>query len=292
MATQFPNLGGFTEQQRKDFYSSPGFNPSAANSALQSTGLSASTMLGDYNNLMGTNLNPVQGASWLTGMNEGQLGQWIGSSSPSQLAQNANYFGAGTGDISSLYNNYYGTNVTPEAIQSYMAGGGGSAGTTWTPTGVPYSSSSSGGNSFSGMDWSKSPVSFQYIQDQAAQLPQLAQNVGDSSYQRYAQMMREAMGNKSNFANVLNQMGGRNVMGSTMQSDALAKQAQGLAQGIGDKAYESDIQAQLAKMNIPQILAQIAGLGQVSQSTSSGSSYSADPSRPEQIIAGLIASGW
>jgi hypothetical protein len=249
-------------------------------------------MLGDYNNLMGTNLNPVQGASWLTGMNEGQMGQWLGSASPQSMAGNANYFGAGSGDMSSLYNNYYGTNVTPEAIQGYMAGGGGGAGTTWTPKGVPYSTSSSGGNSFSGMDWSKSPVSFQYVQDQANMLPQLAQNVGDSSYQRYSQMMKDALGDKGSFANVLNEMGGRNMMGSTVQSDALGNAALGITRDIGDKAYASDIQANLARMNIPQILAQIAGLGQVSQGSTSGSSYSADPSRPEQIIAGLISSGW
>jgi len=291
MATQFPNLGGFNEQQRKDFYSSPGFNPAAMNSALQSTGVTGAAGVADYNNLMGTSVTPFQGASWLTGMNKGDMAQWMNTASPGSLSSNAAYYGVGPNKIAKTFGDYYGINVSPDQVQSYMSGGQGND-TTWTPKGVPYSTSSSGGNSFSGMDWSKSPVSFQYVQDQANMLPQLAQNVGDSSYQRYSQMMKDALGDKGSFANVLNEMGGRNMMGSTVQSDALGNAALGITRDIGDKAYASDIQANLARMNIPQILAQIAGLGQVSQSSSSGSSYSADPSRPEQIIAGLISSGW
>lgn len=291
MATQFPNLGGFTEDQRKAFYSSPNFTPQNVNAGLQSTGLSAGTVLNDYNQLMGSNLSPIQGASWLTGMNEGQMGQWLGQNAgnPSAISQQASYYGMGNQDLSSLVNNYYGTNVTPDQVQSYMAG---QQGTTWTPKGVPYSQSSGGGNSFSGMDWSKSPVSFDYLQQQAAGLPQAAQNVGDATYQKYAQMMQEALGNKSNFAGVMGDLGARNMLGGTVQSDALAKSANSMAQNIGQQAYESQLQAELAKMNIPQVLAQIAGLGHITQQSSSNSSYQSDPGAPERIIESLIQSGW
>ena len=291
MATQFPNLGGFSEQQRKDFYSSPGFNPSAMNSALQSTGLTAGAGIDDYNQLIGANVQPLQGASWLTGMNNADMAKWMNTASGSQLASNASYYGTGANDLSKTYNDYYGVNVSPDQVQNYMTGGQG-AGTTWTPTGVPYSQSSGGGTSFSGMDWSKSPVSFDYIKQQAAGLPQAAQNVGDATYQKYAQMMQEALGNSSNFAGVMGDLGARNMLGGTVQSDALAKSANSMAQNIGQQAYESQLQAELAKMNIPQVLAQIAGLGQVSTGSTSSSSYSSDPSRPEQIIASLIQSGW
>jgi hypothetical protein len=300
MATQFPMLGGFNEQQRKDFYSSPGFNPSSLNSALQSTGLSAGAALADYNNLMGTNMSPTQGASWLTGMSTPQMAQWTNANAgnPSAIASNANYFGMGSGDIADLYNQHYGTNVTPGQAQGMMSGGG----NTFTiPTNLfPYSQSSSSGggsnSSYSGMDWSKSPVSFEQLQAQAAALPQMAKDLGTQSYNRYSKMMRDALGDKQNFAGVFNDMGARNMGGSSVASDAYGNAMMGITQDIGDRAYESDVKASLAQMTVPQMLAAIAGLGQVSQgqgSTSSSSqSTTADPLAPYKTIADMIMSGY
>jgi len=116
------NLGGFTEQQRKDFYSSPDFNPANMNSALQSTGISGAAGLADYNSIMGTNYTPTQGASWLTGMDTDQMAQWM-NNNPSQIGNQASYYGLDANDTSRIYNSRYGTNVTPGQAQGIMSGG-------------------------------------------------------------------------------------------------------------------------------------------------------------------------
>lgn len=297
------NFAGYTPEQRKSFYASPDFynNPQAINSYLGQQGLTGGALLNDYNTVMGTNYTPGQAASWLTGTTPTQQAQWMSTAKPSQIMEQANYYGMGSNDLSSLYNSYYGTNVTPQQVSQYLLG-------TPTPTFniptnlFPYSQSSSSGggtsSSFSGMNW-QDPLAASILpnlQQQAAALPQMAEDVGTTSYNRYAKMLRDALGDKENFAGVFNSMAGRNMSGSSVASDALSNAMLGITQDIGNKAYESDVQALLAKMNVPQILAEIAQLGQISESQgstySSGSGSSANPLAPYQTIASMIESGY
>jgi hypothetical protein len=109
-------------------------------------------------------------------------------------------------------------------------------------------------------------------------------------------MLRDALGDKENFAGVFNNMGSRNMSGSSVASDAIGNTMMGITQDIGDRAYESDIKASLAQMTVPQMLAAIAGLGQVSQGHGSTSSISqsttADPLAPYKTIADMIMNGY
>jgi hypothetical protein len=234
-------------------------------------------------------------------MSQPQMGQWIGQNlgNPGGISSAANTYGLGGQDVASLYNQYYGTNYTGDQANSYLAGP--QANTFNIPTNLfPYSQSSSSGSgsssASSGIDWSKSPVSFAEMQAQAAALPQLAQDVGTTSYNRYAKMLRDALGDKANFAGVFNNMGSRNMSGSSVASDAYGNAMMGITKDIGDKAYASDVQALMARMSVPQVMAQIAGLGHVSQSQgssgSSGSSYQANPLAPYELIANMINSGY
>ena len=283
-----PNLGNTTQKQREGYYQAGDF--SALPQILNSTGLSLGAVTNDFNTVMGANVNPVEAAMAVYGFTPQQVAGLL-TSDPSQAAAVANQLGINATDLSSWYNNYAGTNVTPDQASAFLSK---SPSTTTNlfdqilnakgPS--SQSSSSGGGSSFSGMDWSKSPVSFSQLQTLAGNLPGLAAQFGDTLQNRYMSLMKEAMGDKGNFAGVLNEMGGRNIMGSTMQSDALSKTASNIATDIGDKAYQSTIAGLNAQMDVPKTLASIANLGQVSSSQNSSSSSSiSDPGTLQNLTA-------
>jgi hypothetical protein len=282
------NLGNVSSDKRKAYYQAGDF--SALPGILSANpGLTLGAVTADYNSMMGTNVNPVDAAMEIYGFTPQQIGAVLTSGNAQLIAQTASALGIDATSLTNWYNNYSGSTIKPDQTTAYLTQGP----TTTTNlmesiTGAkgPSSQSSSGGggSSFSGMDWSKSPVSFGQLQTLAADLPDLAKRARSETYNRYAKLMRDTLGDKGTYANVLNQMGNRNLMGSSVMNDSLNNVALDVAKDIGDKAYTSDIAATNMEMGIPSTLAGIANLGQVSTSNNSNWSQSVtDPGNLQNL---------
>lgn len=168
------------------------------------------------------------------------------------------------------------------------------AGNIDIPTNLfPFSTqTSSGGSSYrnqSGINW-KSPFMKQLMPELTKGVQGLqgaltkSGQMGGVLNDMYSNLMRRGMGANA-FQGTLNSLSGRGMLGSSIASDSLASAGKGIAQMIADKAYESranQLQSEIStQLSIPQILAQLAGLGQEStgsgSSSQSSSSYSANP---------------
>lgn len=272
------DLAGIGKDTRTNYYQAGDF--SNLPNLMSNTGLNLGTVTADYNTQMETNVNPVDAAMKVYGFTPQQVYQYLTApGNQGNIAAVANQLGIDATALTNWVNNYAGTTFTPEQGQSYLT-----QGPTTTSNLMdliagakgPSSSSSGGGgsSSFSGMDWSKSPVSFNQLQGLAANLPNLASEYNKTLYNRYSKLMQDTLGDKGTYAGVLNEMGGRNMLGSSVAGDALNNVALGVARDIGDKAYASDIAGLNAQMTVPKTLADIAQLGQISTGQSSNFSSS------------------
>src|SRR3989304_2386032 len=186
-------------------------------------------------------------------------------------------------------------------IAAITGGGGGGAGAGGGGMGLfsgldkadPYSksSSSSGGTTYSGMDWSKSPVTFDQIAQIAKDLPARADAMTDAIYQKYQRLLKEGAGAGTNA--VLNTMAGQGMLGSSESADLMHRTNRGILDQISGAAYDAMVQGEQAKMQVPGLLSEIANLGKISTGTtgSSSSSYQVDPTQKYEILLQLINSG-
>ena len=88
--------------------------------------------------------------------------------------------------------------------------------------------------------------------------------------------MKEAM------PGLLNQLAGRNVLDSTVTSDAIGKTMRDIIGGYGAKGYETAMEGARMKAGMPQVLGNLAQLGQYS------GGFQADPLAPYNTMANLI----
>lgn len=288
------NLGGMDSATRKGYYQAGDFSQLPA--LMNEKGLNLGQVVTDYNAQMGTNINPVDAAIKIYGFSPQQVAQVVTSGNQQLIADTANKLGIDATSLTNWSNNYFGTSHTPEGTTAYLTQGPSTTSNLMdlglNATGPSsHSSSGGGGSSFSGMDWSKSPVSFEQLQQLAADLPNLANQYSATSYNRYAKMLRDALGDKGNFAGVFNSLSGRNMSGSSVASDAIGNAMMGITKDIGDKAYASDIAGLNAQMQVPKTLADIANLGQITQqSNSNWSSTIQDPGTLQnyEVLVGLL----
>jgi hypothetical protein len=127
------------------------------------------------------------------------------------------------------------------------------------------------------------------LQRTSLDMPNIAGNVGNVLSDRYDNLMRMGLGPEA-FQGTLNDLVSRNMLQSTEAGDALSRTAVPLIRDIGDKAYDAALQTELAKMQVPVNLANIAGLGQVSKGGATGSSVSeqSDPLAPYKLMTDII----
>jgi hypothetical protein len=186
--------------------------------------------------------------------------------------------------------------TTINALNSQSAAS--NAGNFTVPTDLfPYSqstsSSSSNQQSHSGINWDSpfmkelTPV----LKDQATKLPEMAANIGNTLNDQYSNLMRNAM-NSNAFQGVLNSLSNKGMLNSSIAQNTLASAGKTIAQQVADKAFESLLEQQKLQLTVPSILAQIATLGQESDSSgsssSSSSSYSANPLAPYELMAQMM----
>jgi len=113
----------------------------------------------------------------------------------------------------------------------------------------------------------------------AGQLPEQAAQFGQTLQDQYANLMRMGMGPQG-MQGTLNQLAGRNILSSTVASDALARAGQGIAQQVGAQAYPSMAAGLQQQMAVPGMLGNLAQLGQISGS--------ADPLAPYKLMAQML----
>ena len=163
------------------------------------------------------------------------------------------------------------------------------------PTSTSTQQSGSSNSSKSGINWDSPFMKQLYptITKAAADLPGLAASMGDTIQGQYSNLMRQGMGPNA-FTGTLNSLAGRGMLNSNIASNAIASTGQGIAQNIGNQAFNSMLAGQNAQMQVPGLLAQLANLGQ--ETKSSGGSYSnsksvsSNPLAPYELMSGLITS--
>jgi len=152
------------------------------------------------------------------------------------------------------------------------------------------SQSSGSSNSRSGINF-QSPVTAAIMPDLIRSGQNLQGNVdamGGRLQDLYANQMRRAF-DPNNFQGLLNRLSNRGVMDSSIAENTLAQAGSMASKAIADKAFESNLAQSQAQLQVPNILAGIAGLGQesVSEGTQAASSQSStqDPLAPYQLMA-------
>ena len=205
------------------------------------------------------------------------------------------------------------TDVFPTSTsQSSNIGTSGSTSSGQSTSGSQ-SGSTSTGRSYSGVDFG-TPLNQAILPNlisSATGLQQKTDDLGRSLNDMYSNQMRRAF-SPENFQGILNTLSNRNVLNSDITSDALGRAGHLAAKTIADKAFESQIAQAQNQLAVPNILGNLAALGQTSTSaTDSGStstsfsdamnqasSYSdtsgqssafqADPSKPYDIMSRLL----
>jgi hypothetical protein len=153
----------------------------------------------------------------------------------------------------------------------------------------PTTTSTSGGASSSGINWGSPFVSgiLPTLTKAAKDLPGIASGMSGLLQGQYNSLMQQAMGPQA-FQGTLNQLAAKNMLNSSVASDAMSKTATPIAQSIANKGWESQLAGQQARMNVPSILGQLAQLGQQSNSSSTSSSNTSNPLAPYELMAQLI----
>ena len=120
------------------------------------------------------------------------------------------------------------------------------------------------------------------LQSSAQNLRGDIEGMGQTLQDQYSNLMRRGMGPES-FQGTLNSLANRGMMGSSMGGDAMASTAKGISKMIADQQFNSMLAQQQALQNIPNILANMAQLGQ--ESRSGGSSYGSSQSIQQNPFA-------
>jgi len=138
----------------------------------------------------------------------------------------------------------------------------------------------------SGINWS-SPVAsglLPQLLSTARQLPEIAENLGETLQGQYSNIMRQALSPEA-FQGTLTTLANRGLLNSSIANEALANVASAIARNIANQAYTSALQAEMAKMKVPSLLGELVALGR--ESTSGALSKSTDPARLLSALARL-----
>jgi hypothetical protein len=158
------------------------------------------------------------------------------------------------------------------------------------PFSASTSSSRSNQSSSSGLNWDSPFMRDLYpsLMNSATSLQGNVDRMGDTLQGQYSNLMRQGMGPNA-FQGTLNSLSGRNMLNSKVASDTMGAAAHGVAQDIGNRQFDANLAQQQAQMQVPQILGNLASLGQESHShgSSSGSSnsYQANPLAPYDLMS-------
>ena len=150
------------------------------------------------------------------------------------------------------------------------------------PTLTPDSATSTSTGT-SGIDWDSAGVEglLSQIQDWVGRASGLAQNSQANIGNFYNNMMRESLGPQA-FQGTLNNLRERNMIDSSVASDALANAQTGIASNIGNRAFDTYLKGYDTQMQMPGMLSQMAqGLG-----GKSASSTTTDPMAAYRLIFG------
>jgi len=96
----------------------------------------------------------------------------------------------------------------------------------------------------------------------AQNLPQNISNYVGNANQMYQQQSRRAL--EEAMPGVLNNLAARNMLNSSVASDAVSKTAQQIIPYFADKTMQAGMDAAQMQMNVPSILSNLAALGQYS----------------------------
>jgi hypothetical protein len=115
--------------------------------------------------------------------------------------------------------------------------------------------------STSGPDWSGQLGSsiLPNLQETAGNLPGLAESFGPTLQGMYGNLMKQAMGPGA-FQGTLNNLASRNVLNSSIASDALSKAGTNIATNVANQAYPSFLAGLEQKMQVPGVLGNLATL--------------------------------
>ena len=177
------------------------------------------------------------------------------------------------------------------------------------PTSTSNQSSSQSGNSSnkgssqsqSGMNWTSDFMKnlMPSLNQSLTGLQGRVDEMGGTLQDQYSNLMRRSM-QPENFQGVLNSLANKGMINSTTGENTMATAGKGIAQSVADKAFESQLQQQLASLQVPGILSNAAGLGQESsakssssgQSSTSGGSTStstySNPLAPFELMASMV----
>jgi hypothetical protein len=130
-----------------------------------------------------------------------------------------------------------------------------------------------------GMDWENPYVAmladpviggYMGLQDKVS-------SMSDTIGGRYEGLMRRATG-PDMLGSTLNDLASRNILNSSVASDALAKAATQNVQGIADKQFEADLSQISAEMSLPGLGGQLMELGRSTE----------NPLQPYELMTQLL----
>jgi len=140
--------------------------------------------------------------------------------------------------------------LTPESgITTSSTTAGTTAGTTSNTT----------GQTSSGIDWGSPGVAglLDQIKNWISTSSGLAQNVTSNIGNFYNNLMRESLGPQA-FQGTLNDLRSRNMLNSSVASDALATAQSNIAGDIGNRAFDTYLKGYDTQMQMPNMLVQLA----------------------------------
>ena len=190
---------------------------------------------------------------WNTGVMSGLNGEFLGSMS--YYNDGSSTFTAANGEIA---DGTYNGSLTPPKEPFDI------------PTGQPTSYGS-------GIDWS-SPVAKELLEallGSAQNLPNLAAEAGPQALEFYKNIANQSMGIQG-FQGLMNELGGRNMLTSSVAENSLANAQAQTQQSIADKAFTASLASTQAQMGVPGSLSSIISQlgGQVGSTTDPYSGYS------------------
>ena len=161
------------------------------------------------------------------------------------------------------------------------------------PYSTQFSNQGSSQSSNSGINWNTPFMQslLPQLQSSAANLRGDIEGMGQTLQDQYANLMRRGMGPEA-FQGTLNSLANRGMLNSSVAGDSMAGVQKGTARMIADQQFNSMLAQQQALQNIPNILANLAQLGQESSSRGgsygSSQSYQANPLAPYELMSRLF----
>lgn len=282
------------------FAAGSGYNPTATSptNAVSSAGSylpsPTSPVYNPNVNAGSAGFQPIQPTTDLSGIYSGQGNDYISDQDrlDVQSAVNSgavpNYFANNTNAVG---NNMIGDVPTTSSLPTPTQ-------TTTIPMNLfPFSQSqnrsSSSSSSRSGINWDQEIAAgmLPHLLETGGNLPGVVDRMGQTLQDQYNNTMRRAL-QPDAFQGTLNQLANRGVLDSNIASDALASATKGISKNIADQGFNSQLAQQQAQMQVPSILANLAALAQETKSSggssSSGSSYQANPLAPYQLASGIV----